>query len=573
MSMMANVRIFLWALLAVSLLLNYEAWVRDYPPLPAVGASQSNTPGVALDSTPVTAPPAVAATAPSANATAPVDAPPTVAGPVAAAANAEPAAAATAGNVHVVTDVMDLDISLAGGELRRADLLAYPLVKNQPQPVRLLSRDSAESLFVVQTGLAGVGDAAAPTHQAPFTSNSTELRLTDGQDELKVPLTWSNGQGVTVTKTYTLRRGRYQVDVEYRVDNQGTAPWSFASYAQLLRYNQPVETSYFRPETYSFKGPAYFDATKYQKLKLDDNDTKLDVSVTGGWVAGMQHHFVAAIVPKAGDAYRFLLRTQGNQYLISTTGPTQQVAPGASATQTETLFVGPKLQHQLEAAGPDLFRVADYGMLTILAQPLFWLMDKVHSWVSNWGVTIVIVTFLLKLLFYPLSEASGRSMAKMKNLAPRIKNLQETYKDQREKLGKAMMELYQREKVNPVAGCLPMVIQIPVFLAFYWVLLESVEMRQAPFMGWINDLSARDPFFILPLIMAVAMFIQYKLNPAPPDPVQAKVFMIMPLVMSVTFAFFPSGLVLYWVTNTVLSILQQWNINRRIEAQAARARS
>jgi YidC/Oxa1 family membrane protein insertase len=249
------------------------------------------------------------------------------------------------------------------------------------------------------------------------------------------------------------------------------------------------------------------------------------------------------------------------------------VAPGASAAFTQTLFAGPKLQAQLEATAPELGRVADYGRLWFLAMPLYKLLAWVHGASGNWGIAIIVVTFLLKLLFYPLSEASGRSMAKMKALQPRIKNLQDTYKDDREKLGKAMMELYQREKINPVAGCLPIVIQIPVFLAFYWALLESVEMRQAPFMLWIHDLSARDPWFILPAIMAVAMFVQYKLNPAPPDPVQAKVFMIMPFAMSVMFAFFPAGLVLYWVTNTILSIAQQWNINRRIAAAAAAKRN
>jgi YidC/Oxa1 family membrane protein insertase len=378
---------------------------------------------------------------------------------------------------------------------------------------------------------------------------------------------------VTVTKTYTFRRGGYQIDVDYLVQNAGAAPWSFASYAQLLRANQPVSTSYFHPETYSFKGPAYYDGAKYQKLKMGSKDTNVDRAIQNGWIAAMQHHFVAAIVPNKASAYQYRLRTQGDEFLFSATGPTQIVAPGAQGKQSEVLFVGPKLQDQLTAAGPDLFRVADYGKLTIIAQPLFALLKWVHAVVGNWGFTIVIATFLLKLLFYPLSEASGRSMAKMKQLAPRLKALQETYKDQRDKLAKATMEMYQKEKVNPMAGCLPMVVQIPVFLAFYWVLLESVEMRQAPFVGWINDLSVRDPWFILPIIMAVASFIQFKLNPQMgTDPVQQKVFMAMPLIMSVTFAFFPSGLVLYWVTNTVLSIAQQWNINRRIEAAAAKAR-
>ena len=369
------------------------------------------------------------------------------------------------------------------------------------------------------------------------------------------------------------RRGSYQIGLEYAIANASAAAWTYAPYTQLRRYNPPVERSMFNTDSYAFKGPAYYDGAKYQKLKMTDKDTALDRQISGGWLAALQHHFVAAVVPPAGESWHYKLTVRGNEFLLAATGPSRNVAPGGSASVKESLFVGPKLQSQLEAAGPKLDLVADYGMLTTLARPLFWLLDKVHALVGNWGFTIIIVTFLLKLLFYPLSEASGKSMARMKTLGPRLKNLQELYKDDREKLGRATMEMYRKEKVNPLAGCLPMVIQIPVFLAFYWVLLESVEMRQAPFLGWLNDLSARDPLYILPAIMAGAMFVQYKLNPQMGDPVQQKVFMIMPLAMSVTFAFFPSGLVLYWVTNTILSILQQWNINRRIAAQAAKARS
>jgi YidC/Oxa1 family membrane protein insertase len=292
--------------------------------------------------------------------------------------------------------------------------------------------------------------------------------------------------------------------------------------------------------------------------------------VKNGWIAALQHHFVGAIVPPTDEPTRLTLGATGREYLVAAAGAMKTVAPGAMETFKQTLFVGPKLQAQLEKAGPKLELVADYGKLTMLAKPLFIVLEWVHDALGNWGWSIVIVTFLLKLVFYPLSEASGKSMAKMKNLAPRIKTMQEQYKGDREKQGKAMMELYQREKVNPVAGCLPMIVQIPVFLAFYWVLLESVEMRQAPFMLWINDLSSKDPFYILPLIMAVAMFISFKLQPTPADPVQAKVFMVMPIVMSVMFAFFPAGLVLYWVTNTILQIAQQWNINRRIERHATK---
>jgi YidC/Oxa1 family membrane protein insertase len=264
------------------------------------------------------------------------------------------------------------------------------------------------------------------------------------------------------------------------------------------------------------------------------------------------------------------MKVDGNQYSLRAEGPERVVAAGTTETFMTTLYVGPKLQAQLEKVSPELGRVTDYGRLYVLSRPLFLALQAADNVFGNWGVSIIFVTFLLKLVFYPLSEASGKSMAKMKALAPRVKQIQETYKDDREKSGRAMMELYQREKVNPVAGCLPMIVQLPVFIAFYWALLESVEMRQAPFLGWINDLSSRDPWYVLPAIMAGAMFVQYKMNPPAPDPVQAKVFMIMPFAMSVTFAFFPAGLVLYWITNTILTIAQQWNINRRIAAAAAR---
>ena len=471
--------------------------------------------------------------------------------------------------MRVRTDVLDVEIHLAGGELGRADLLVYPLVKGQDRPVRLLNRDGA-GFYVMQSGLAGPAGANRPTHLAKFESGVSDVAMPDLLNELRVPLTWTDGSGVTVTKTYIFQRGSYRVGLEYRVENRSAAAWPAASYVQILRDDIPIERSMFDVESYAFKGPAFYDGTKYQKLTLDDDDDRtLARDIQGGWIAGMQHHFTTAVVPPRDATYRYAMKVDGQQYLLSVAGPLREIAPDTDATFGETLFVGPKLQAQLETTGPRLDLVADYGMLTLLAKPLFWLLEKAHDLVGNWGWAIVLITALLKLVFYPLSEASGKSMAKMRVLAPRIKNLQDTYKDDREKLGKAMMEMYQREKINPLAGCLPILIQMPVFFAFYWVLLESVEMRQAPFMGWIQDLSAKDPFFVLPIVMAGAMFVQYKLNPAPPDPIQAKVFMILPIVMSVTFAFFPSGLVLYWVTNTILSIAQQWNINRRIEAAAA----
>jgi YidC/Oxa1 family membrane protein insertase len=575
-----NLRLYLWGALALLLFYDYQAWMRDYAPRPALNSSaqqhgasgapasdlgnripQLPSAGTAAGGAAATAPPTATAGA----ATATADA--TTAAPGAAALAAPAAAAAPA--VHVRTDVLDVDISTQGGTLERADLLAYPEVKGEATPVRLEDHNDAQSLYLLQSGLTGAPPGEYPTHIATYTSERSDYVLDRGANELKVPLTWSAG-GVTVTKTFVFRRGRYNIGLDYQVENHGSAPWSVHPYVQILRNDPPTKRSYFNVTSYAFHGPALWDGTKYRKLTTTDaQDSHLSVEVRDGWLAALQHHFVSAIVPPPDAPWHFGLEVAGDQYLLSAEGPAQSVPAGGSAQFDATLFVGPKLQAQLEGIAHDLGRVADYGHLWILAMPLFWVLAKVHALTGNWGVAIILVTFLLKLLFYPLSEASGRSMAKMKALQPRIKNLQETYADDREKLGRAMMELYKREKINPLASCLPVVIQIPVFLAFYWVLLESVEMRQAPFALWIHDLSARDPLFILPIIMAGAMFVQYKLNPAPPDPVQAKVFMIMPLVMSATFAFFPAGLVLYWVTNTILSIAQQWNINRRIGSLGA----
>jgi YidC/Oxa1 family membrane protein insertase len=552
-----NLRTILWIVFGMALLLNYQMWSRDYPPPPAPSAASG--PVTSLDTV------APGASAPTRESSA---APGLAAAPSASSATAD-ANAVTAGahapTVHVVTDVLDAEVSLAGGEIKRLDLLAYPQQKSTPNvPVRLLSDDTPASLFVLQSGLVGPAGEQTPTHLALYHSDVSELKLLPGQQQVTLPLTWSDPDGVRVTQTLTFRRGEYRIGLDYKVENGSTSPWSFAPYVQIVRYNAPVERSYFRPDSYAYKGPAVYNGQKFSKLDLS-KDPKLDETVKNGWLAATQHDFVAAVVPPPGVDYHYLLQTQGNQFLLKAQGSQQQVAPGASADSQQTLFVGPKIQSVLDAVHPQLDLVADYGTLRIIATPLFWLLDHVHTLFGNWGWSIVIVTLLIKLLFYPLAEASGKSMAKMKALAPRMNNLRETYKDDREKLNRAMMELYQREKVNPVAGCLPMLIQIPVFLAFYWVLRDSVEMRQAPFMFWINDLSARDPYFVLPLIMAGAMFLQYKINPQVGDPAQQKIFAIMPLAMSATFAFFPAGLVLYYVTNTLLSILQQWNINRRIE--------
>ncbi len=569
---MANQRIFLWAALALVLWLNYQAWQRDYAPSAAPVATQpgSAEPGAAAPS-----PPSLADSVPEAGT--PTTQQP---GETPSAPTAEqqvptgPEAPGVDGNeVRVVTDVLDVDLALKGGTFTRAELLVYPQRKGQPGLVRLFEDRPGQHVYLFQSGLTSPS-GSAPSHAATFSSQAREYRLQEGNDQIRVPLTWTNEQGVTVTKTYTFERGSYRVKVEYDVRNGSPAPYEVASYVQALKDQPEQERSWFDVEGYAFVGPALWDGTRYQKLDIDDDDDgRFQADVTNGWLAAMQHHFVAAAIPAKDLGYKFRLQVQGRTFSFSALGPTQTVSPGATAQLSETLFIGPKLQEQLEAVHPELDRTTDYGMLYIIAQPLFVLLGWIHDLVGNWGWAIVIVTILIKLVFYPLSEASGRSMAKMRALAPRIKNIQERYKDDREQLGRSMMELYKREKINPLAGCLPILIQIPVFLAFYWVLLESVEMRQAPFMLWINDLSSRDPVFVLPILMGAAMFAQYKLNPAPPDPIQAKVFMFMPLIMTVMFAWFPSGLVLYWLTNTVLSIAQQWRINRVVEAQQKKAKT
>jgi len=560
-------RVFLWVGLLLVLWLKVEAWMKDAAaPAPAA----PGTTEISADSAAVPGP------QPTGGALA--EELPNVGGETAAvtAPGAVETPAAGAARIRIVTDVLDLDLSLVGGEFVRADLPGYPREKDDPTtPVRLFNMDTPDSLFVFQSGLTG-GEAgrAEPNHKAAFSAGSREYRLAEGADELLVPLTWSDGAGLSVIKTLVFRRGGYTVDIQYRVSNTGESPVRLASYAQLLRHWVEVSRSMWDVQSYAFRGPAIYDGESYQKLDIEDEeDQALSRSITNGWVAALQHHFVAAIVPAAGQPYQYELRVKDRDFLLRVVGPAQVVPAGGSLELNEKLFVGPKLQDQLQATGPELRRAADYGKLTILAQPLFWILSKVHDLVGNWGWTIIIVTLLIKLVFYKLSETSGRSMAKMRTVAPRLKAVQERHKDDREGQARAMMELYKREKINPVAGCLPVVVQIPFFLAFYWVLLESVEMRQAPFMGWIQDLSARDPYFILPILMGAAMFGQFKLNPTPPDPMQAKIFAFMPVVMTVMFMWFPAGLVLYWLTNTLLSIAQQWKINRVVEAEAKKQRT
>jgi len=561
---MENQRLLIWATFGMLLWLTYQSWTQDYGPQPAdvaqPSADESLQPPTDAESLPAL---------PQTNTDSALDAPQITEQTPAAQPATEDVPADDSKIIRVVTDVMDVEINTRGATLQRATLSRYPVAKDQPDTlVQLLNPDTPD-FGLVQTGLRAAGDREEPNHLAVFTADATDFEL-GGADEIIVPLAWTDGQGVRVEKELRFTRGSYRVDITQRVINDSGAEWRGAEYAQLQKRSREIERSMFDVDTYSFDGPIIYDGEKSEKLKRDDlqSDGPVAVTAEAGWMGAIEHHFLTAVVPPGDAEYRYNISVRGDTSTASLIGPAQTVSSGSQHAFETTVFVGPKLQEQLEEIDESLKLTVDYGWLTIISQPLFWLLSKVYSVIGNWGLAIIIVTIMIKMVFYKLTEASGRSMAKMREIQPRMKALQDRYKDDRQALSQAMMELYKREKVNPAAGCLPILIQMPFFLAFYWVLLESVEMRQAPFALWITDLSSRDPYFILPIIMGAAMLFQQRLNPAPADPVQAKVMQVMPVIFTVFFAFFPAGLVLYWVTNTGLSIAQQWYINKIVHEEA-----
>lgn len=469
------------------------------------------------------------------------------------------------------TDVLALKISTEGAQIRQASLLAHPLPAPQEGAMRLLESSTARTYWV-QTGF--LGSPLLANHRQVYELKANNPRtLKDGENTLKLEFI-SKRNGVESKITYVLHRGKYDIDVVHEVSNGSDTPIEPAIYAQITRDDGAPEgeSSFYS----TFTGPAVFsNEGKYQKIDFSSiakNSASFVKNASDGWVAMVQHYFVTALIPAEGSAREnFVRKLDARLYSVGFVSSLGALAPGASTARTSKLFVGPQDQHLLESMAPGLDLVRDYGWLTIIAKPLFWLLENLHGMVGNWGWAIVLLTILVKLAFFPLSAASYKSMAKMRMLTPRLTRLREQYGDDRMRLNQAMMELYKTEKINPLGGCLPVLVQIPVFLALYWVLLASVEMRNAPWIGWITDLASPDPFYVLPIVMAASMFVQTKLNPTPPDPIQAKVMMMMPIVFSVMFLFFPSGLVLYWVVNNILSIAQQWSITRMIEAHPEKA--
>lgn len=534
---MENQRLFLFLALGAVLFLLWDAWQSDYGTKPAPQTAEQS----------VTAP----------QAGAPGEAKPS-------AQTARAGLVQGGERIRVVTDLFNIDISTVGGGIRSAKLLKHRTSTNNPAPFTLL-RDQGKPLFVVQTGLRAK-EGPSPDLKARFQAEKTLYRLAAGEQQLVVPLVWHGPNGVTVTRRYIFHRGKYVIDMEQEVRNGGTSPWSAYQYTQMLRGPQNKASGFVRRVAY-VGGAIYSPENKYQKVSFSDmKDKPLDQTIQNGWAAMVQHYFLAAWVPPRKMAERYYSRVIGSdEYLLGMSSPWQTIQPGQSGKFEGRLYVGPKDQERLASVAPGLELTVDYGIFTIIAKPMFIVLSWIHYVVGNWGWAIVLLTVLIKLLFFKLSETSYRSMARMRNLQPRMQQLKERFGDDRKRMNQELMELYKREKVNPLGGCLPILIQIPVFIALYWVLLESVELRQAPFILWLHDLSAPDPYYVLPIIMGLTMLAQQRLNPAPMDPLQQKLMMFMPIVFTGFFLFFPSGLVLYYVVNNSLSILQQWMITRRIE--------
>lgn len=480
---------------------------------------------------------------------------------------AESGQVARGSRARIVTDVLDAEIDANGGDLRKLVLSRYRQNEQEDQPFLLLEERSGRNYFA-QMGFVG---NSLPTHKTVFELAPGEYRLKEGQNELKISLK-ANVNGAEVVRTYTFQRGSYVVDVSTHIFNRGTAAVEGFPYYQILRNGQAPEGESALMQT--FTGPAiYTEASKFQKVTFQDitkGKAEFVKEAKDGWIGLVQHHFVSAwMTPDPTDASprEFYTRAVGNdEFSAGMIFPAVKLNPGEEKTIGMRLYAGPQELEKIKSLAPGLDLVVDYGWLTVLAYPIFVLLNWINRVVVNWGVSIILLTVLIKLAFYPLSAAGYKSMAKMRKLAPRLQTLKERYGDDRQKLHEGMMKIYQEEKINPMGGCLPILVQIPVFIALYWVLMGAVELRQAPFALWIHDLSKPDPFYILPVVMAITSFIQVKLSPASPDPVQQKVMMAMPVIFSVMFLFFPAGLVLYWLVNNVLSILQQWRINKIIEA-------
>ncbi|MEO8145963.1 MAG: membrane protein insertase YidC [Betaproteobacteria bacterium] len=543
-------RLILFFVFGFSLLMLWDAWEKEHRPRPAPQVQASPATTVPTPAAKLAAP-GVPAAQPAPNGSIPGAATPAVKGET----------------IVVRTDLMVAEIDTLGATLKRVELLKHKEAKDSGKNLVLLG---TEHHYEAQSGLTGEG---GPNHRTLWTAQPGSTTLPPGQDVVEVRLTSQGRGGLSATKIYRFKRDSYVIDVVLEIRNGGTAPVTPYAYFQLTHDGKSSADANAVASTFgaqSFNGFAvYTEEKKFEKVALTDIDkgkAEFLKQSSDGWLAYVQHYFVAAWLPPAKQAREYAVEKRadgiytGRALILA--GP---IEPGANTTVTVPLYAGPQEQNRLAAVAPGFDLVVDYGWLTIIAWPLFWLLEKFHGLSGNWGVAIILLTVLIKLVFFPLSAASYKSMAKMKLITPRMTKIREMYEHDRAKMNQAMMELYKTEKINPLGGCFPILVQIPVFIALYWVLLAAIELRHAPFMLWIQDLSALDPYYVLPVLMTVTMIIQTRLNPVPPDPVQAKVMQFMPFIFSVFFFFFPAGLVLYWLVNNILSILQQWQIQRMFD--------
>ena len=546
-------RTILWVIFAFSLVMLWDQWQVHN------GRKATFFPGASQPAVTASAP---ASAVPPAASAVPAATPGAMALPPGTAAPAPAAEAMARERIEVTTDVLKLVFDTEGGSVIRSEFLKHPSAEHPDQPFVLFD-SSANRVYQAQSGLIG---GPFPTHKTPMKFVG-ERALADGANELVLRFESAEQGGVRLNKIYTLQRGSYLVDVRHEVVNASGQAVNPQLYVQLVRDGNQAENA--TPFYSTFTGPAFYtDAKKFQKVEFSDiekNKAEFVTSSPDGWVAMVQHYFASAWLLPDGKPHEYFARKiDQNLYAAGMITPIGAIAPGATAAVDARLFIGPQEEKLLESIAPGLELVKDYGFFTILSKPLYWLLDKLHGVIGNWGWAIVALVFLLKILFYPLNAKAYASMAKMKAINPKVMDLRERYKDNPQQMQMEMMRVYREEKVNPMGGCLPILIQIPVFIALYWVLLSSVEMRGAPWILWIKDLSIKDPYFILPVVMTLTTLLQTALNPLPPDPMQAKLMWMMPLMFSVMFFFFPAGLVLYWITNNVLTIAQQWVINTRM---------
>lgn len=539
-----------YAILVALFLLLYSNWTKEHPTQPVI----NTMPGIQMPSSSAAQNnyvPDVTNNATTANPT-----------------NVSSASAASTQLVHVQTDVMDVQIDPQGGNIVQVKFLKYPESLHSEKPFLLLN-NNPDSRYVAQSGLLSANGPDTKQGQAVFKTDQNDYVLSPDKNTVSVNLHWQNAQGVAITKTFTFTKNSYQINVGYQIENKSASPWDGNLYLQLMRTNTPPTTKQGLVGMATYFGAAISSPDKpYQKISFKQmSQNNVNQSITGGWAAMIQHYFVSAWVPDSNATSQYFSRiTNDGLYTVGMIGPKISVAPNQTFTTQAKFYAGPAISSELIKVAPHLNLTIDYGLLWFISAIIFWMMQTIFNFIGNWGWAIILTTLAIKLMFYHLSAKSYRSMSMLKTLQPKLNQLKERYGDDKQEFTKATMELYRKEKVNPMSGCLPMLIQIPVMMGLYWVLIQSVELRQAPFILWIHDLSIKDPYYVLPVLMGISMFLQQRLNPPPPDPMQAKVMMMMPVVFTVMFLNFPAGLMLYWFVNNTLSFLQQWYIMRSINA-------